>query len=67
MNRLRVDGITAAPEDVASPIAAVQYADRQPAAAVQTLADLSRWLPERLLLFSHDCGGACQQLIEPRG
>jgi DNA-binding CsgD family transcriptional regulator/tetratricopeptide (TPR) repeat protein len=60
MNRLRADGITAAPEDVAWSIAAVQEADRQPSAAVQTLADLYRWLPDRLLLYSYDSGAAVE-------
>jgi DNA-binding NarL/FixJ family response regulator len=60
MNRLRADGITAAPEDIAWSIATVQFADRQPTAALQTVADLYRWLPDRLLLFSHDCGTAVE-------
>lgn len=54
MNRLRADGVTAPPEDVAWSIGYVQYADQQPGAALATLADLYRWLPERLLLFSAD-------------
>jgi DNA-binding CsgD family transcriptional regulator len=56
MNKLRADGITCAPEDVFWPIACVQFADGQPAAAVTALHDLYRWLPDRMLLFSYDAG-----------
>jgi ATP/maltotriose-dependent transcriptional regulator MalT len=58
MNRLRSDGITAAPEDVAWSIAFVQAADGEPGAAVATLADLYRWLPGRLAILANDPGTA---------
>ncbi|TMM36688.1 MAG: LuxR family transcriptional regulator [Actinobacteria bacterium] len=60
MNRLRADGITAAPEDVAWSIAVVQFADGQAAPALATLAELFGWLPDRLLLLSNDPGAGAE-------
>jgi ATP/maltotriose-dependent transcriptional regulator MalT len=56
MHRLLAHGITAAPEDVLWPIALSQYADGQPKAALRTLDEVYRGLPDRMLLLSNDPG-----------
>src|SRR5262249_17926796 len=58
MERLRADGVGAAPEDIFWTIASVELVDEQPQAALRTLADLYAGLPDRLLLYLYDPGNA---------
>lgn len=57
---LLADGITAAPEDLTWSWALFQEATGESKAAVDTLADLYRGLPGRLLLLANDPGAAAK-------
>jgi DNA-binding CsgD family transcriptional regulator/tetratricopeptide (TPR) repeat protein len=60
MERLRADGVSAAPEDIFWTIASVEMVDEQPQAALRTLSDIYAGLPDRLLLYVYDPGNAAE-------